>query len=242
MRKNMTSAYCDALRLPTKQKIENLDARKAALDRAHDLRKFEIENYWKRATYFWSFQVIAFVVLGFILKDGNLPASIQILQIPAAIGATSGFVGYLSAKGSKFWQENWESHVDMLEQEIEGRLTQSIWSDGKRSHSVSRLNQAFILTLTLSWIAVMAFASCDKIPSIVVQLSPWCVFVALLVILAVIGWYTRQNFTGYILSQDAWVDDDTSWVWSWKKQGDGKDRRQLMLRHTRAKDATKPDK
>ena len=28
---------------------------KAALEQAYEVRKFEIELYWKRATYFWTF-------------------------------------------------------------------------------------------------------------------------------------------------------------------------------------------
>lgn len=33
---------------------------KATYDKAWEIRKFEIDNYWKRATYFWTFLVPAF--------------------------------------------------------------------------------------------------------------------------------------------------------------------------------------
>jgi hypothetical protein len=36
------------------------DRQKAALALAHDIRKFEIDLYWKRATYFWAFIAVAF--------------------------------------------------------------------------------------------------------------------------------------------------------------------------------------
>jgi len=32
----------------------------AALEKAHDIRKFEIELYWKRASYFWTIIAVAF--------------------------------------------------------------------------------------------------------------------------------------------------------------------------------------
>jgi len=34
-----------------------------ALTRAYQLRTFEIEHYWKRATYFWGFQIAIFAAL-----------------------------------------------------------------------------------------------------------------------------------------------------------------------------------
>ena len=41
---------------------------KAALNRAHEIRKFEIELYWKRATYFWLLQAAVFTALGLDLE------------------------------------------------------------------------------------------------------------------------------------------------------------------------------
>ncbi len=235
----MKAAYDRALALPVPFNGEN--PKKAALDRAHELRKFEIENYWKRATYFWSFQAIAFVVLGFILQDGKLEEPIQILQLPAAIGAVSGFIAWLSARGSKYWQENWESHVDMLEAEVEGRLTQLIWSDGRLSHSVTQLNQTFIGLTTICWIAVMAVASAGSLPSWLDEWSPWWLFLLLVVVLFGISGWTKQNFTGYIVHQDSWIEHNSTWSWSWKRRGNGKEQRALLVRHTKAKDATAPD-
>jgi hypothetical protein len=44
---------------------------KAALDRAYEFRTFEIEHYWKRATYFWGFQVAIFAALGLLLGKSD---------------------------------------------------------------------------------------------------------------------------------------------------------------------------
>ena len=40
----------------------------AAHKRAYALRNFEIEHYWKRATYFWAFQVAIFAAFGLLWK------------------------------------------------------------------------------------------------------------------------------------------------------------------------------
>ncbi|NML10131.1 hypothetical protein HHL08_08175 [Sphingobium sp. AR-3-1] len=248
-RKDMTAAYYKALDLPkslivTRGDEKHIIQKKAALDRAHEMRRFEIENYWKRATYFWSFQAIAFVVLGFIFKDGNPPKPLQIIQLPAAIGAVSGFIGWLSAKGSKYWQENWESHVDSLEHDIEGKLTQTIWSNGKRSFSVSRLNQAFMAVITLAWLVAMTIPIINEtILNWIVRYSANLSLGLLLAIFLYIWIASSQKITGYMLNQDSWIGSSTRWHWNWnwKRLGEGKEKRQLILRHTHMKDAEQPD-
>lgn len=116
---NFRDRYFEALGTRDKSKVED------ALKRAHDIRQFEIELYWKRATYFWAFQLIAFTALGLLLKDGEIK-SMPLLRIPSSIGVITAFAGMLTARRSKFWQENWEAHVDLLEDETEERLTQVV--------------------------------------------------------------------------------------------------------------------
>src|SRR5712675_537808 len=109
------------------------------LPRSLGVRKFEIDLYWKRATYFWAFQAISFAALGLSIKDGEPHIGIALLGA-AALGALTGFTGWLTAKGSKFWQENWEAHVEMLEGPAgEGRLTHVVIMRGSPAFSVSRL-------------------------------------------------------------------------------------------------------
>jgi hypothetical protein len=45
---------------------EEREKLRAALERAHDIRKLEIDLYWKRATYFWAFQLIALTGAGIL--------------------------------------------------------------------------------------------------------------------------------------------------------------------------------
>ncbi len=100
------------------------------------MRKFEIENYWKRSTYFWGFQIVTFGALAFAVKEGNAQPG---LTIPVSmLGIVTALAGLLSARGSKFWQENWEAHVDFLEDDVEGRLHKTAIVRNKFQPSVSR--------------------------------------------------------------------------------------------------------
>jgi hypothetical protein len=49
----------------SKRLIEN------ALAKAHEIRSFEIELYWKRSTYFWIFQASIFAAIGFIGRSND---------------------------------------------------------------------------------------------------------------------------------------------------------------------------
>lgn len=136
---------------------QRADARKAALTRAHEIRKFEIELYWKRAAHFWLLQAAVFTAIGLIWK---LPAAALSPLIPvalAALGAVTAFAGFLSAKGSKFWQENWEHHIDMLEDEFEGRLHKTAYVGGDGiAWSVSGVNDRLAFCFFLFWLAILA--------------------------------------------------------------------------------------
>jgi hypothetical protein len=170
MTDNFKENYFRALRLPARSDDPAAEvapippghgvdpvALKAALDRAHELRKFEIENYWKRSSYFWVFQFAAFTLSGFVLNilkasNGGLDAAgLDLLLIPAVLGAATALVGLRTARGSKFWQENWEAHVDALEPLVEGRLTQVIVGKSRRA-SVSRINERLYGLLLAGWV------------------------------------------------------------------------------------------
>lgn len=132
------------------------DVRKAALDRAHEVRKFEIELYWKRATYFWILQAAVFTAIGLTWKFADLQLSPLIPVVLAALGSITALAGWLSARGSKFWQENWEHHIDMLEDEFEGRLhkTAYVGKDGV-AWSVSGVNDHLAICFGVFWLVIL---------------------------------------------------------------------------------------
>jgi len=161
-----------------------------ALIRAHDLRKFEIELYWKRATYFWAFQLVAFASLGLLFKEGKI-VDTELLMIPSTIGTVTALAGYLTARGSRFWQENWEAHVDMLENEIEGRLTQVVLCRDPPQFSVSRTNQFLLLVLFLGWAGVLIIGAIPQLATCIGLIPPSTAIV--IVVLASAGMWLANK-------------------------------------------------
>jgi hypothetical protein len=99
---------------------------KEALHLALDIRKFEIGLYWQRAAYFWTLIAVAFAGYFAILSAEKLPDREYLAYIVSCIGFTFTWAWYLVNRGSKYWQENWENHVDMLEDEVVGPLYKTL--------------------------------------------------------------------------------------------------------------------
>lgn len=140
--------YLDTLNLLGATKMK---ARQAALVRTHEIRQFEIELYWKRANYFWLLQAAVFAAVGLTWRsDSSLPAYVPVAL--SALGVLTALGGWLATQGSKFWQRNWEHHIDMLEGEFEGDLYKTVYitSTGVR-WSLSGVSEALAMWFTIFW-------------------------------------------------------------------------------------------
>ncbi|KQV83114.1 hypothetical protein [Rhizobacter sp. Root1221] len=121
-----------------------------AYKQAVDTRKFEIELYWKRAAYFWTFIAAALTgwvaVRGATLKEEDVRQ--ELLIVLSCVGLVFACAWFLVNKGSKFWQENWEAHVAIREDDFTGSLFKDIVALRREkgepeltSYSVSRINR-----------------------------------------------------------------------------------------------------
>jgi hypothetical protein len=132
--------------------------RNQALIEARENRKFEIDLYWKRAGYFWVFIALTF---------GGY-ATLQTRPVLAFLTACSGFVfslaWYFVNRGSKQWQENWELHVDLLEDDVAGPIYKTVVQRSPTCFyklnepypfSVSKINQLLSLYVTIVWLALI---------------------------------------------------------------------------------------
>ena len=154
-----------------------------ALKQAYEIRKFEIELYWKRATYFWTFIGAAFVGYAAFYNASNSSPSNNsnrefILVLISCVGFVFSVAWHCVNKGSKFWQENWENHVELLEDKIFGPLYKTLTKRPKRSSSfiqsigdffvapkpfsVSKVNQLVSTFMALIW-ALILFAEVGNI-------------------------------------------------------------------------------
>lgn len=135
---------------------------KRALNIAVDTRKFEIELYWKRATYFWAFIVAAATGFVSVITSNHLESKGFSILL-SLIGLLFSIGWYFVNRGSKFWQENWEAHLDLLGERIHGplfktiRISRSNFLDLNKEYpfSVSKVNQLLSFVIIFFWI--MAF-------------------------------------------------------------------------------------
>lgn len=166
-------------------------------------RQFEIELFWKRALFFFGFITASFTaywkVYEFAKKKENLlfienicADNITRITVNPNSDIDSSYklilifisivifilcaVFNCSCRGSKFWQENWEFHIDYLEDEISGKLYKT-WKPnekcllnpfGKYNFSLSKLaiGVSFIFELASIFLVMFSVNLFCKIPFI----------------------------------------------------------------------------
>lgn len=134
-----------------------------------DIRKFEIELYWKRTTFFWT--IIGAIIAGYFFafsKLGSGTNALKILFSLSNIGLIFSIGWYFANRGSKYWQVNWEKHLDTIEDDIIGPLykttiNRAYYGTTKQffklispfPFSVSKINQILNLVLICFWLLII---------------------------------------------------------------------------------------
>ncbi|MBV4450632.1 hypothetical protein KM792_13350 [Clostridium tyrobutyricum] len=157
-----------------KNKVNLTSKKEKALEYALDIRKFEIDLYWKRATYFWAFIAASFTAY-FLLASKLTPTSkisyaksanqyYLVMCVICLMGFVFSVALFCTNKGSKFWQNNWERHVDYLEDDIVGPLYKLVTNPLNMSRfkptqaypfSVSKINQILSSFILITWIIML---------------------------------------------------------------------------------------
>lgn len=156
-----------------------------AFEKINDIRKFEIELYWKRTAYFWALIAMVFAAYFSFISIGKTIEYRRIyLTLISSMGMVLTFAWLLANKGSKFWQENWENHLDLIEDKITGPLYKTILqrpekedainlkSEGVRksdfitkpkAHSVSKINQLVGAFLFIIWLGQIIWVLSEEL-------------------------------------------------------------------------------
>ena len=151
------------------------DDRNEALKRAWLVRDFEIELFWKRTTYFSVLVGSLFIAL-YKTSNGGDDSGLFSQFLISVLGFIASLIWFLSNKGSKFWQENWELHIDQIEKDIGKnklhslilyRRSNKLFSLGGDSFSVSKLNTLFSLIVCISWFFILVFTSCYTVIALI---------------------------------------------------------------------------
>jgi hypothetical protein len=131
---------------------------KNAIENALDIRKFEIDLYWKRANYFWLYNVSAFTAYFYVISNNTIEkkdVSILTLLI-TGIGVFLSLCWVFINIASKYYQENWEKHVDLLEDDYMGPLYKRTLEYEKTrfeipTYSVSKINLLLSIGIVATW-------------------------------------------------------------------------------------------
>ena len=135
-----------------------------ALELALDVRKFEIELYWKRATYFWAFTGAALAGYLTVLTGKDVENRPNALLLVSCLGLVFSVAWYFVNRASKFWQSNWEAHVDMLEDNVTGPIYKTVLNDessfwrieSSYPFSVTKINQLLSFFVVLVFTGLLA--------------------------------------------------------------------------------------
>lgn len=189
----------------------------AAFSQALDIRKFEIELYWTRAAYFWAFITVALAGFGAVLTLDDQQRRADLSVFLSCIGFFVSFCWYCANRGSKQWQENWENHVDLLEDAVTGPLYKvvivrpekdAVELDGNSADawlirhltgpfpfSVSKINQIISVYVTLVWLMLVAYSLANGWPRLTVWYA-WSVLLAGTAAIIVWKW-ARTHTSGF---------------------------------------------
>ena len=160
--------YLDKFTINSDEKCKDENSKiEKALEVALDTRKFEIELYWKRATYFWAFIAASLTAYFVILASASVGKFKYLTIVISMIGYLFSMGWYLANRGSKYWQENWERHVSSLEEIIQGPLFTYIRNPSEYKfrnilsgypYSVSKVNQFLSIIMIIFWLGLFGYS------------------------------------------------------------------------------------
>jgi hypothetical protein len=136
------------------------------------IRNLEIDLFWKRSLFFWGFISAAFVGYSAIKQP-------TLRSVVACFGMVCSVAWSLVNRGSKYWQESWETKVERFETAVTGVLFaqeespqshKGCWLRG-RKYSVSKLAIALSDYVSILWIIVVIGEGVR--PYVPLPVRPW---------------------------------------------------------------------
>ena len=140
----------------TKEPEKNTDQHTKRFDVSVQTRDFEIDLFWKRSLFFWGFISAAFIAYASLCHT-------ELRIAVACFGMVCSCAWTLVNRGSKYWQENWETKVEHSEMPVTGvlfakeekRQSQKGWWLSGRQYSVSKLAIALSDYVSVLWISIV---------------------------------------------------------------------------------------
>jgi hypothetical protein len=139
-----------------------------ALELALEMRKIESQLHWKKAVYFGVFIVALFGGYGLVQKLDE-PAKALLSVLLSCLGLVVSFGWYCANRASNYWQQNWDNHVDILEdavmgplnkvaiEKVEGHGLMRRLLTGPADLSISKINQMISLYIVGAWVVLIIY-------------------------------------------------------------------------------------
>ena len=117
----------------------------------------EIQIYWQRALYFFGF--ISIIGAGYVKIKASSPNNTVVSLLFSMLFVFLAFCWYLSNRGSKFWQENWELHIKELENLKDYSLTNVLSKQTDKKKILSSFPYSPYKINTLISLIIFVFSS-----------------------------------------------------------------------------------
>jgi len=168
---------------------KNIKSQKAALKKAWEVRNYEIDKFWQRSMFFWGFISVLFAGYGYLVTSDNNLKEMHFDLYIILLGIIFSVAWFLVAKAGKYYQENWEVHIDRLEYEIMGPLYKTVLKPkGLHPRSVSKITIALTFVVIGVWLFLFIryfYDNNDWLKCFLGNLEK-CIFIWIPVILTVI--------------------------------------------------------
>lgn len=163
-------------------------------------RRFEIDLFWKRSLFFLGFIAASIVAFAEFTRIGSRYA-----VVAAAFGFLSSLAWAFANRGSKFWQEYWESRIKELEADMVGpglfdpndnvMPKKDWWFLSAERYSVTKLTIALSYFMATIWLGIVVY---EAIKTYTLQLATYArwlgIPVAILSLLfALIIWFGTRG-------------------------------------------------
>lgn len=165
---------------PSKEKVEK------ALNRAHEVRQFEIRLYWQRSLFFWGFILTFFTAFAALFDmEKREFTEAGILVGLSVLGLFTSVAWHHIETGSKTWQKNWEYHIDFLEGNVTGHLHKTIIGKPCDFWSLANIHKSFILAVALGWLGLVSISAFDFLDISKNDSYSWVPFVMIALVVVV---------------------------------------------------------
>ena len=215
------SEYQKEVAIPTANNSSSEDEKspeEKAFETANDCRKFETEHFWQRGTYYWAFILASFTAhftcLGNFTKEQAIDfneiksfpwLSLLILAVTAFFCFFFSWSWVIVNKGSRFWQKNWERHIDNLEGKNVGHLFNVIMNENNKSYcspnifsckpyrySLAKSTQMtgiFLMVVSFAMFVFYLFILCEKVIPVL-----WILFAIIILLVIIVGLFLLRHF------------------------------------------------